>query len=91
MSKKRSGIIEKILCPYCGKELEDTKDIYEDKRMSIINTPMKICRNCEDEEFITPETNVVPTWCYLEYENDEELIQGDYEEIYGEYKKLFDK
>ena len=83
--------MEKILCPYCGKELEDTKDIYEDKRMSIINTPMKICRNCEGEEFITPETNVVLTWCYLEHENDEELIQGDYEEIYREYKKLFDK
>ena len=83
--------MEKILCPYCGKELEDIKDIYEDKRMSIINTPMKICRNCEDEKFITPETNVVLTWCYLEYENDEELIQGDYEEIYREYKKLFDK
>ena len=55
--------MEKILCPYCGKELEDTKDIYEDKRMSIINTPMKICRNCEGEEFITPETNVVLTCC----------------------------
>ena len=83
--------MEKILCPYCGKELEDTKDIYEDKRMSIINTPMKICRNCEDEEFITPETNVVLTWCCLEHEHNEELIQGDYEEIYREYKKLFDK
>ena len=83
--------MEKILCPYCGKELEDTKDIYEDERMSIINTPMKICRNCEDEEFITPETNVVLTWYYLEHENDKELIQGDYEEIYREYKKLFDK
>ena len=81
----------KILCPYCGKELEDTKDIYEDERMSIINTPMKICRNCNDEEFIIPETNVVLTWYYLEHENNEELIQGDYEEIYREYKKLFDK
>ena len=83
--------MEKILCPYCGKELEDIKDIYEDKCMSIINTPMKICRNCNDEEFIIPETNVVLTWYYLEHENDKELIQGDYEEIYREYKKLFDK
>lgn len=83
--------MEKILCPYCGKELEDIKDIYEDKCMSIINTPMKICRNCNDEEFIIPETSVVLTWYYLEHKNDEELIQGDYEEIYREYKKLFDK
>ena len=83
--------MEKILCPYCGKELEDIKDVYEDKCMSIINTPMKICRNCNDEEFIIPETSVVLTWYYLEHKNDEELIQGDYEEIYREYKKLFDK
>ena len=88
--------MEKILCPYCGKELEDIKDIYEDECMSIINTPMKICRNCDgeenyDEEFIEPETNMVLAWYCFEHENDEGLIQGDYEEIYKEYKKVFDE
>lgn len=83
--------MEKILCPYCGKELEDTKGTHEDEHMFIINMPIKICRNCNDEEFIIPETSLVLTWYYLEHENDGGLIQGDYEEIYKEYKKIFDK